>query len=155
MGIFGDDIESLKIIPNFNTNKVRIELANGYTVDFSQANTIRTLLGFDSIVVSTDQEGNSIASVNTVEKVLIHTSLVNSTYLGSSVSDVIGEHILDKPPGSQLQEKPAPLIWIPMSENISRDIDHIRVYYTDQNNDPINFVGESTTVQLYIRKMRD
>jgi hypothetical protein len=150
----GDQPLNINIVPNFSTNRTRIELVAPYTVDFTIANGIRDLLGFVSQIVTVTKEGDggSADMANDFEKILIHTSLVEGySYNNSYQSDIIGEMLLDSSPGSQLSITPAVLIWIPLRESVIKSISRIRIYFTTQSGRPINFLGENTSVSLYIR----
>ena len=152
---YTDDPLNLVLVPNYSTGKVRVELAGGYTVDFTIANSLRFLLGWDSVVVSVTSEGANPAAVNVVEKILVHCSLCQGgSYLNNTLSDVVGEILLLKPPGSQLAVLPSPLIWLPMPNSISRDISDVRTYFTDQNNNILNFLQEPTSLSIYIRPVK-
>lgn len=149
----GDQPLNINIVPNFSTNRTRIELVAPYTVDFTIANSIRDLLGFISQIVNITKESeNSADMANDFEKLLIHCSLVEGySYNNSYQSDIIAEMLLDQSPGSQLSIAPAVLIWIPLRTSVAKDIPRIRIYFTTQSGRPINFLGENTSVSLYIR----
>lgn len=153
MTTLSDQPLNINIVPNFSTNRVRIELIAPYTVDFTIANSVRDLLGFVSQVVTVTKEGeNSADMANDFEKILIHCSLVQgSSYNNSIESDIIGEMLLDKSPGSQLSITPAVHIYIPLRQSVAKDIPRIRCYFTTQSGKAINFLGENTSVSLYIR----
>lgn len=150
----GDTEANLVLVPNYSTNKVRIELAGGYSVDFTIANSLKDLLGFTAIVVNTTQEGTNIANVSRdVEKILVHCSIANnSSFLNTDTSDTIGEVYLTQPPGSQITQAKNPIIWIPVSNSSVERIDQIRIYFTDQLGRQLDFGGEPTSVSIYIRK---
>src|SRR6266853_546834 len=46
------DTFSINLFPNLNTLKSIITLSNNYTVDFTKLNSLRLLLGFDSLVLN-------------------------------------------------------------------------------------------------------
>ena len=52
----GIDTFNISIVPNYTSGKVRVEVSNNYQLDFTTS-TLRDLLGFTSLVVSTTQEG--------------------------------------------------------------------------------------------------
>ena len=51
-------------------------------------------------------------------------------------------------PGMKIVEKPNHLVFLP----VTRTIDQVKTWFTDQNGDILNLRNESVTIRLQIRK---
>src|SRR6267154_4715459 len=73
-----DDSTSIEITPNYNTLKSRVVITNSYQIDFTVANSIRTVLGFISKILSTNGIFDSANNVNItdINSLLIRCSVV-------------------------------------------------------------------------------
>src|SRR6266853_6080305 len=70
------DTFSINLSPNLNTLKSIITLANSYTVDFTKVNSLRLLLGFNSIVLNAAYtQSTNIINIQVFNNILITTDL--------------------------------------------------------------------------------
>ena len=151
--INGDDEDGITIRPNCNTLKSRIAFADGCKVDVSFRKGLRDLLGFDGGILEEDGVYDSQRQVNiiNVHSVLIRCSLISSSYLNGSTSDVLYSFSPDKPPRSLLSINPNQLVYIHM--NKTESIPSITMCATDQDGTPIEFNEERTTFLFHIKTM--
>lgn len=147
----GDDRDSISIEPNYNTSKSRVILGEDYKVDFTIEGGLRDVLEFDANVLEDGtHDSDRQVNITNIHSILIRCSLVSSSYLNGSTSDVIYSFSPNKPPGSLLALAPNQLIYIHMS---GRDtLPSITMRVTDQDGRPVDFNGERVTFLLHIKK---
>eukprot|EP00732_Lithocolla_globosa_P000007 Lithocolla_globosa_v1_NODE_1_length_16663_cov_42.954359.p7 type:complete len:248 gc:universal NODE_1_length_16663_cov_42.954359:5625-6368(+) len=148
----GDDETKVNIAPNYNTLKCDITLTSGYQVDLqSSVSALHVLLGFDSQIVTTTKSGENAVDITAgVDSIAVHVDILDSSsYNNGIASDVIYNFVANKAPGSLLEYTPRNLIFYKINTTA---IQNIRVYFTAQDNTPISFNGESTTIVLILRK---
>lgn len=134
------------------TSQVQITLSNGYQVDFRPATSIASILGFANTLLS----GNGVYGSTTLVDILpsqsinVHCNIANGFYLNGSVSNVIYSFNNSTPRGYMIDERPNPTVkCICNTKNIS----NINIWFTDEDNNVINFNGEQFTVRLNIEQM--
>ena len=149
----GDDKGGITIQANYNTLKSRILLKDGYKVDFKIGGGLRDVLGFKDEVLEENGVHSSARQVNitNIHSVLILCSLISSSYLNASTSEVIYSFSPEKPPGSLLSIKPNQLIYIRMGRR--EKLSNITMSVTDQDGSPLDLNGERTTFTLHIKAM--
>ena len=148
------------------TDKVNIFLAGTVgtpvQIDFTIANSIRTILGFDSQLVppapaTTDynQLGDSIANFNQINSVLVHTDLVDSGIrIGSSFNSALQQVYLTTAPNFQQISEPFNLQWVAADALRGKTRTEARFWITDEQNRPLNTRGEFWDVNFVIRAHR-
>ena len=144
-----DETHYITIKPNFNTLRVEVELSNNYQVDFT-AGSIRTLLGFDSIIATVSQSATNLADITRgVNSLVINCSLTDAGYQNQFSGNGLYSFLPDSPPGSNIQIIPSEPIYLPVNTQM---ITRIRVWITDQQNRRVDLSGEDVTYLLHIRK---
>jgi len=128
---------------------VKLSLGAHYQVDFTVPNGFRNTLGFNSRIVTSTSVSDRPVDITEVTNLLFHCSLVYSTYVNDTVSDVIYTFTPNKPPGYLLDVTPPVQLYQPMAQR--QIINQIRMRVTDQNENPIDLRGETVTYHLYIR----
>lgn len=149
----GVDTFNINLLPNFSTLKVIIQISNSYQLDLTVSD-LYLLLGFQSIVVTTSQEGYKTANINRdINSIQIHSDLVEGSFENAVNSNILYSFVPNQPPGSNVEVIPQPsLIYLPLrKKNL---IDRIRVYLTDNLNRTINVNGEPVSVLIHLRQKR-
>ncbi len=126
------------------------------TIDFTQADTFRSILGFDSAVIGTVSvagetiSANNVAGFNTINYFLLHTDLVqNGIRNNNKYSQTVAKVQIDTSPGSQIIYKPFNPARISEQMNGSSRT-NIKVWLTDDKNNRVNTNGESYSLRLVI-----
>lgn len=146
----GGNVYYINIAPNYNTFKTRITVSNSYQVDLTVGN-LYSLLGFDSIIVTTTQEGvNNVNITNGIDRVCVHLDCITGSWSGTKSSDILYSFNADGAPSSLLQIKPYRLVYLPMTK--SGFLNSIKIYITNQNGGRLNLNGETVTAQLILRR---
>ena len=138
--------------PTFKT--ILVISNENYMVDFGVENSIASTLGFtnEKLGVGTHQSPN-IIDIEKVNSILVHCDIIIGTYVNTSRSHVIYNFTQRVSPGYKVIERPSPeLIFLPV---VGRpDIQSIRIWLTDQDNELIDLMGEKITIDILIREVR-
>ena len=121
-------------------------------VDFGVENSIGKTLGFtnEKLSIGTHQSPN-IIDIEKVNSILVHCDIIIGTYVNGFRSNVIYNFTQRVSPGRKVIERPSPeLIFLPVVER--PDIQSIRMWLTDQDNNPIDLMGEKITIDILIRE---
>ena len=151
----GHDPDSISLTPNYSTQRSRISLANNYKVDFrdeKSSNNLRSLLGFKPKLLSGngDHDGDTLVDITSINSVVIRCSLINSSYINGSQTDIIHSFSPDQPPGYLLDIQPRNLIYLPI--NKQSQISQLTIRITDQAGREIDLHGERTTFYISLRE---
>lgn len=145
----GEDVFDVNIVPNVVTIKVDIKLTNSYQIDLS-VSSLNELLGFNSAIYNADVSSqNRVDITRGVNSLLIHCSLLSSSYDNTQGSDIIYTFTPNTSRGSAIHVEPNNPIFLPMQT--LDQIKTITMRITDQQNRDINFNGEAVTYFLNIR----
>lgn len=156
----GGDSNLIKLIGDESINKSIIQYNKvGVQIDFTQSNTFREILGFNSrlsplapssIIGETDT-GDNVAAFNQVEYYLIHSDIISKGFtLDNYESDVIARVLIDKTPGKQLLYNPDNPDKITANDLIKNPRSQLTFTLTDQNNNNIDTRGEYWSVKVII-----
>eukprot|EP00942_MAST-04A_sp_MAST-4A-sp1_P013733 g13733.t1 len=157
-----DGVKNYPIVisPNFSTLKVQINLNQSmiagttFRVDFTTTNSLKSLLGFTSIVVSSTSSGANVADITAgVINLVIHCSIITGSYDNESSSDVIFAAQPNAGPGALIEFKPSERVYLPL--NVKNNIQRIRMRLTDQLNNPV-ILNDPTGISylLHLRKVK-
>ena len=143
----------ISVAANINTSRCVITLVTGYSVNFTIANSIRSLLGFNSeIINAATNTSESIIKIQNFSILCINCDLVSNSYLNSSSSQIL--RVISNtlvPVGYKIIVEPNNQIFLPI-KHLSGFSD-FRVWITDENGNLINFNGETITITLLLRVM--
>ena len=144
------DFATQKVIVNVNFDDV--------TIDFTQSDTFRTILGFNSSVlgpypvVPYSVLGDTTAAFNSINKFLIHTDLVSKGIrLNGLYNQIIGEALINASPGSQIVSEPNNPPRVSCSELGGSIRNSFQVWITNESNESINMNGEYWAARLLIK----
>ena len=151
----------VNITANLTTLKSIITISNNkYKVDFSVANSIGSVLGFtNEIIVGSGSnssgsvsytESPNIVNIMQVNSILVNIDIIIGSYVNGFYLPTIYSFSPNVSPGYKIVERPTPsLIFYPVSRY---EIDHMKVWLTDQNNNDVDIRGEVITVRICIRE---
>lgn len=126
------------------------------SIDFTIANSIRDILGFNSQVIPAQSGLVSIfsdnpANFNTINYFLIHTDLVGrGLRIGDDYNNSIIRVPIDVPPGSQINFLPDNPIPIPAPELRGRVVNEAQFWLTDDSNRRVNTLDEFFSMTFVI-----
>ena len=152
----GEDVYNGKMLErNDATLKAVFKLRPNYRVDFTQPSSIRTILGYDSRIVGGNKDkfypGDRIVNILTVNTVFVNCDLINNSYNNGVLAPVIYSFFPNVAPGFKIVRNVENPIYLPVNKT---QINNITVWLTDQNNNPLNFRGETVTIRFHLRRMK-
>ena len=155
----GDWIDNAIVIEVINAvAKFVIKLASGYQVDFTINNSLGSILGFNSRIISSssntaDTIGNIQAGVNSIN---IKTDISFGGLVGNSTTKTLERKgiiysipLFIQPIGGYIAEAPLNPIYYPLSVN---RIENIYIRVEDWNGKLIDFGGEKILILLHIKQ---
>ena len=116
-------------------------------VDFTIANSIRTILGFDSQLIPAgglttqqiQQTGDSVASFNTITSLLIHSDLTSrGIRVNNKYNQAIAQITPNVTPGSLIVDAPFRPPRIPCPELVNSKRTRMRFWLTDQDDNLVD-----------------
>lgn len=148
---YGDDPKNLVIELNQATGKVHIILNNGYKVYFNKDNTWRNTLGFGAVELSGNNihVATKIAEVINTYMVYAKCNLCSGTILNGKKSSILFSFPNDKKYGASLTIKPNPIIPVKF---VGTKIDKVRIEFSDEDGDPVDFLGHKIFMTLLIEQ---
>ncbi len=147
---------ALIIEGNDATQKTRLLIRDPSTIDFTQSDTFRDILGFNSQIVTTVSaneivDADNVARFNPIDFYVMHTDLVTR---GLRINDrwdqAVAQILLEAPPGNQIIYQPDNPAEIPANNLIGDRHSLINVWVTDQNGVRIDTAGENYSMRLVI-----
>ena len=145
-----------------NTQKVEIRFEYDVVeIDFTQSDTFRDILGFNSQVLGpylgapVTILANTVAKFNTVNSFLIHSTLTNrGLRFNNKYDQTLSQVLIDVTPGSQIVSAPfnPPKVNAPELAGATRT--NLTMWLTDEKNRAVNTNGEVWTTRIVIRYLK-
>ena len=130
---------------------------SGVSVDFkNHPDTIRELLGFDAKVITSAligeyKIGDSTANFNTINSLLVHSSLVNQgIQINGNFSQTIAQIFIDSEPSTQVLYRPFVPTPISADHLAGQLINSINFRLTNELNQNVDTNGENWSLRLKI-----
>jgi hypothetical protein len=140
----------ITIEPNNNTLKAVISIVSPYKVDFTTANSIRTVLGFNSQIYSSgDNESQNIVNILSVNSLRVTSDVIGSSYTNGGTDNIIYSFFPNVGPGYKIVQEPINLIYLPVTLST---IANMETKLVDQNGKLINLRGEELSIRFHIRQ---
>jgi hypothetical protein len=158
LGARTDPEPLISFTPDAATQKVEMRINyDDVTVDFSQPDTPRLILGFDSTIYGTYPSAPieilapNIAQFNQINYFLVHSDLVNKGIrFNNRYNQTISQVLIDVAPGSQIIHKPFNPAKSNAMELAGAKRNVIRFYITDDKQRQVNTNGEYWTCRIVI-----
>ena len=127
---------------------------DSYKIDFSVPNSIGSVLGFTTEIISKGyDESPNIVNIIQVNSILVNLDIISGSYVNGSASTTIYSFYPNVSPGYKIVERPSPrLDYYPVTRS---EINSMRVWLTDQNNDSIDLRGEQIMVRICMREVKN
>jgi hypothetical protein len=138
-----------KIILTANNSTVR--------VDFTEANTFRTMIGFNSSTLTATSsthhfQADNVAKFDVLNYYLIHTDLIShGIRINREFNQTIAQVLIDSSVGSQIRYVPANPIRIEANDLAGSSRTNLRFWLTSDTNEAVNTQGEDWSFHLVIR----
>ena len=142
----------------------KVEIRFNYAVcevDFTQTNTPRNILGWNSQVLGPyagapiNILADNIASFNQVNYFLIHSDLTNKGIrFNNNYNQTVSQILIDVSPGSQIVSKPFNPAKISAPELAGAKRTNLRIWLTDDQNRKVNTNGEYFTARIVVHYLK-
>src|ERR1043165_1732061 len=144
---------NISISKNTSTLKSIIDITNAnYKIDFTITNSVRHILGFDSVVLSQGHNvSESIVSIIDFNSIFVNCDCINESYVNGISSPVIYSFGPKVSPGYRIVETPVNLVYLPINR---KTLSEFSIWITDQAGRPIDFRGENITCRFHIRNIK-
>lgn len=144
---------SIKFSLTANVITLKSEINCNKVVDFKIKRSIAPLLGFPQLTLEANQSHISSSPVKILKfNVLrVECNITTGAYINNQKVHTIHEFFPSVPPGYKIIEVPSKVIYQPICVS---SISHIQLKIVDENGDLINFRGETITVRLHIKTLK-
>ena len=135
-----------------NKNTLFTELFSRADVTFSTE--LSELLGFSKTKFEANitHFSERTANISNLDVVRIECGIVTGSYVNNYLSHSLFEFGINVPPGYKINIVAGTPIYLPITVS---QIDHLVVRFTDQNGKLVNNRGETFTVWLHLRKVKN
>lgn len=151
----GTTVYGVYLEMNYNTNRCKIVIDNtisggayDFTLDLTAADNLSEYLGIAEANYTATTIGATSPDVAGAGQWQIRCDLVRNSYDGAIASDVIFGFTPQSPPNSNIRVDPLHLTYLQVNKST---IYSIRVRYTDNQGNLLDFGGEDTVTQLALR----
>ena len=141
----------IKLIVDQGTGRCRIILKQGYKIEFTRNDTFRDILGFDAMIV--DQaitESPKICDLFISTKIYIHLDIARGSIFQGKSTDIMYSFLNNIAFGHliniNIRQKREHLL-------VKKYFSDLTVYFTDQNNNFIDFMQSVVTLTFEIRQI--
>lgn len=122
-----------------------------YRVDFTVANSISSVLGFNpQILTGGYNVSDTVVNILNVNTILVNCNIVNNSYLKGSHAPILYSFFPNVKPGRKIVKEPSTIAYLPINQKY---IPNIRIWLTDQNENIIDFRGEEITYRLHMKQL--
>ena len=142
--------KKIRLSPNPNTLRCVLTIFDrDLWIDFNVDATIASVLGFAKRIYKIGQhEGEDIVKIMSVNSILVHCDVIESSVLNGHRAPIIYSFFPDVEPGEKIALSPQHLIYLPISRSLITDM---RCWLTDQDGQDLNLRGETVTLTFHIR----
>lgn len=136
-----------------NNNTLKVELFSSMPIDFTQENSIGSLMGFEKKILNDGvwHIGERPASLFGVGMIQVVCNVAHGSLFNGVESHVIHAFHPTVEPGFRIVEIPDSVIYMPVS---TKHLKSIKVRLEDDRGRLINLRGEQTNVRLHLRKKK-
>jgi hypothetical protein len=150
----------ISLSPDEATQKVQLRFNYAtVSIDFTQNDTPRDILGFDALVYTPVPDNPllapNVAAFNTVNYFLIHSDLTNKGIrFNNNYNQTIGQVLIDVAPGSQIVSKPFNPARINAPELAGATRTNLRFWLTDDEDRRVDTNSEYWTARIVIHYLK-
>ena len=136
---------------NVNKNTRRLEIHCNAHIDFTQPNSLRSVLGFESGILRADGSyiSNNILNVFKVNSIRVECDLITGAFINGKPCHTIHEFFPTVASGYNIVEVPQNVIYFPI---IKKNISLATIRFLDESDHLIDFRKEKITCRIHIKR---
>ena len=135
---------------NNSTLKCELNIAFGTHTDFTKGKSLASLLGFEKNIYEIgNYDSENPVNIIPVNSIFVNCDVVGGTFLNGKSIPILYSFFPNVSPGMKIIEKPNHLVFLP----VTRTIDQVKIWLTDQNGNLLNLRNEVVTIRLQLRKI--
>lgn len=150
--IINDHFHAVKANFYLHANpNMKCKLEGSIYVDFTQPNSIGSLLGFNKRILKASKVhiSDKLVNIQSVNNIRIECDLITGSFHNGKSTHTIYEFNPTADPGCKINEQPKHLIYLPV---IKRSLNEVNISIVDQNGYLVNFRGEEITCRIHLKK---
>lgn len=134
-----------------NTNTMKCKLESDVHIDFTQPNSIGSVLGFNkrTLVSGEQHTSDNVVNIQNVNSIRIDCDLTTGSFHNGKSTHTIYEFSPGVDPGYKIREQPKHLIYLPVTRY---RIGELNISVVDQDGKLIDFRGEKITCRIHIKR---
>lgn len=134
-----------------NEKTMRFSIECQILIDFSPADSIGSVLGFDKKIVNATfgVESDFLVNIQNINSIRIDCDLTTGSYHNGRGTHTIYEFSPSTEPGYRILEQPKHLIYLPV---VRYRINEINISIIDQDGHFVDFRGEQITCRIHIKR---
>lgn len=147
------ELNQVEFALSANKNTLQCSMWCSQPINFKKPNTIGPLLGFKvrrNFIENRVHTCRHPANIMKVNVIRVECNIIKGAFLNNRPAHTIHEFPLNVPPGYKIIETPQNVIYFPVTVKSIHELDLTLV---DQDNNQINFRGETITVRLHLKKV--
>jgi len=118
-------------------------------VDFTIANSLASLLGFGSVVLSSGYNVSpNPVDVITINQILVNCDIIENSYLNNSPFPAIYSFPINGITGERFTEQPNNVVYCPVVKCL---VDSIKLWVSDPDGNVINLGGQNLVARLHFK----
>lgn len=143
--------ESAAFNISINKNTLHTEIESSLPIDFIRENSIAPLLGFTKRKFEANETiiSDSLVNISRVNVIRVECDIIHGSYFNNKRTHTLHEFFSKVAVGYKIIESPQNVIYFPVTRSI---INSITLSIIDQNNNLINFRGETITARIHIKR---
>lgn len=141
--------DGMTIRANIYTLKCVMVVKKNFIVDFSQGNSLRSVLGFNARQYAAGRHtSENVVNILNVNSILVNLDIIGSSRVNGVEAPVIYNFFPNVAPGEKIVSVPKNIIYLPLTlHTISR----MTCWVTDQHHKLLDLRGEELTIRFHIR----
>lgn len=145
--------KKIKFSLEANNNTLKSVIKCSHSIDFTQDNSLGTLLGFTKKILTPQETHSSSLPVQIlkINALRIECNITSGAYINGEKVHTIHEFFPAVAPGFKIVEIPSKILYLPVTV---RSIDHVQLRIIDQDGNPVNFRGETITIRLHLKTIK-
>lgn len=152
---YKDSDDNFKLIADSTTFKSIITLKKDWTISFAVPNSLNTILGFNATDILEGESINispNIVQIQNFNSLLFLCNVTDQSIVNDKYMPCLYHYSKNTAPGFNIVVVPNEILYKSITTNI---LQHIKVWFVDENGHLVNFNSELLTVELQlVRKLK-